>query len=218
MSPAPPVATPPVTIPTAPHAAGSAQPPPTVVDMGEMLAGRYELIDLIDSGGSGAVWRIWDHRTGALRAGKILRQGDADALLRFVRETSRRIEHSHVVAPDGWYGEDGRVMLTMPLVGGGSLATLMRDFGPLPLGWGIEVLRQLLQALTAVHDVGLVHRDVKPANLLLEPTGRGRPHLRLADFGTAAAVDAPRLIDRRWPPQSPGASRDSSRSEETSEA
>ena len=161
--------------------------------MGEMLAGRYELIDLIDSGGTGAVWRIWDHRAGMLRAGKILRQSDADALLRFVRETSRRIEHSHVVAPDGWYGEDGRVMLTMPLVGGGSLATLMRDFGPLPLGWGVEALRQVLQGLTAVHEVGLVHRDVKPANILLEPTGQGHPVMRLADFGTSAAVDSPRM-------------------------
>lgn len=161
--------------------------------MGEMLAGRYELIDLIDSGGSGAVWRIWDHQQAALRAGKILRQSDADSLLRFVRETSRRIEHSHIAAPDGWYGEDGRIMLTMPLVGGGSLASLQQAVGRLPLGWGIEVLRQVLQALVAVHGVGLVHRDLKPANLLLEATGRGRPHLRLADFGTAAHLGAPRL-------------------------
>ncbi|MFV0459802.1 MAG: serine/threonine protein kinase [Actinomycetales bacterium] len=161
--------------------------------MGEVLAGRYELVDPIGSGGSGSVWRVWDHAQGRYRAAKLLRHSDADSLVRFVRETSRRIEHTHVVAPDGWYGEDDRVLLTMPLVRGGSLATLLSDNGPLPMGYGIAVLRQLLQALDAIHAVGLVHRDLKPGNVLLEPTGTRAPHLRVADFGTAAEISAPRL-------------------------
>jgi len=113
--------------------------------------------------------------------------------LRFVRETSHRIDHPHVVTPLGWAGEDDRVLFTMPLVHGGSLATLLGDFGALPVGWAVELLRQSLTALEAVHAVGLVHRDVKPGNLLLHDTGSGRPHLLLSDFGAAAQVSAPRL-------------------------
>lgn len=161
--------------------------------MGEVFAGRYELVDLLDSGGVGSVWRAWDHREATYLAAKVLRQSDGDSLLRFVRETSRRIDHPHVMTPLGWAGEDDRVLFTMPLVRGGSLATLLGDFGALPVGWAAELLRQTLVALEAVHGVGLVHRDVKPGNLLLDATGSGRPHLRLSDFGAAAPVDGPRL-------------------------
>jgi serine/threonine-protein kinase len=150
-------------------------------------------VDVLDSGGVGTVWRVWDHREREYRAAKVLRQSDSDSLLRFVRETSRRITHPHVVAPHGWSGEDDRVLFTMPLVRGGSLAMLLADFGALPPRWVAELLRQALDALGAVHGAGLVHRDVKPANLLLDATGVGRPHLRLSDFGAAARVDAPRL-------------------------
>jgi len=161
--------------------------------VGEVFAGRYELVDVLDSGGVGTVWRAWDHREAVYLAAKVLRQSDGDSLLRFVRETSRRIDHPHVVTPLGWAGEDDRVLFTMPLVRGGSLAALLGDFGRLPIGWAVELLRQLLTALSAVHEVGLVHRDVKPGNLLLHATGPERPHLLLSDFGAAAQVAAPRL-------------------------
>lgn len=161
--------------------------------MGEVFAGRYELVDLLDSGGVGSVWRTWDHREATYLAAKVLRQSDGESLLRFVRETSRRIDHPHVLTPLGWAGEDDRVLFTMPLVRGGSLATLLGDFGALPAGWAAELLRQTLSALDAVHRAGLVHRDVKPGNLLLDATGSGRPHLRLSDFGAAAHVEGPRL-------------------------
>lgn len=164
-----------------------------VPGVGEVFAGRYELVDLLGSGGAGSVWRAWDRREATYLAAKVLRQSDGDSLLRFVRETSRRIDHPHVVTPLGWAGEDERVLLTMPLVRGGSLATLLGDFGALPVGWVAELLRQTLVALEAVHAAGLVHRDVKPGNLLLDATGSGRPHLRLSDFGAAAHVDGPRL-------------------------
>lgn len=161
--------------------------------MGEVFAGRYELVDVLAAGGVGTVWRTWDHRDRTYRAAKVLRQSDSDSLLRFVRETSRRIDHPHVIAPHSWAGEDERILFTMPLVRGGSIAALLSDFGALPLGWAIELFRQSLRALVEVHDVGLVHRDVKPANLLLEATGSGHPHLRISDFGAALQVGAPRL-------------------------
>ena len=70
--------------------------------MGEVFAGRYELVDVLDSGGVGTVWRAWDHREAVYLAAKVLRQSDGESLLRFVRETSHRIDHPHVVTPLGW--------------------------------------------------------------------------------------------------------------------
>ncbi len=161
--------------------------------MGEVFAGRYELVDVLGHGGMGDVWRVWDHREDTYRAAKLLRQSDSVSLLRFVRETSWRVDHHHVVAPTGWAGDDDRVLFTMPIVGGGSLATVLADHGTVPWPWARQVLVQVLEALAAVHDTGLVHRDVKPANILLEPSGTGRPHAFLSDFGIAVHVGEPRL-------------------------
>lgn len=161
--------------------------------MGEVFAGRYEFVDVLDAGGMGTVWRVWDVRDRTYRAAKMLRQSDGASLLRFVRETGTRIEHPHVVAPTGWSAEDDRVLFAMPLIGGGSVATLLADYGPLPPAFARTLILQLLDALSAVHAAGIVHRDIKPANLLLEPTGTGTPHLRLSDFGIAATLDEPRL-------------------------
>ncbi|MDO9456226.1 serine/threonine-protein kinase [Nocardioides sp.] len=161
--------------------------------MGEVFAGRYELLDPVATGGMGTIWRVLDRSDGQVKAAKILRQSDAGSLLRFVREQSMRIDHTHVVTPLSWAGVDDRVLFTMPLVRGGSVADLLRERGPLPVRWVALLTDQVLQALEAVHAAGIVHRDVKPGNLLLEPTGAGRPHLRLTDFGIAAPVDEPRM-------------------------
>lgn len=161
--------------------------------MGEVFAGRYELIDPIASGGMGTVWRVLDRGDGQIKAAKMLRQADAAMLLRFVREQSVRIDHRHVVTPQSWAGVDDRVLFTMPLVRGGSVAGLLKQHGPLPPYWIGHLVDQTLQALQAVHSAGVVHRDIKPANLLLEPTGADRPHLRLTDFGIAVPADEPRL-------------------------
>jgi serine/threonine protein kinase len=157
------------------------------------LAGRYVLVDQIGVGGMGSVWRVRDLRTKRLLAAKVLGSHASGMLLRFVREQSVRIQHPHVVAPTGWAAEDDLVIFTMDLVRGGSVATLLRDHGPLPEDYVAVVLDQSLQALAAVHAAGVVHRDLKPANLLLEPTGTGRPHVRLGDFGVAALSDDVRL-------------------------
>ncbi|MEH3033021.1 MAG: serine/threonine-protein kinase [Aeromicrobium erythreum] len=161
--------------------------------MGEVFAGRYELVDLLGDGGMGSVWRVWDRRDHAYRAAKVLKQSDSVSLLRFVRETSWRVEHPHVLVPLGWVGEDDRVLFTMPIAAGGSLATVLADHGVLDPAWAVIVLDQVLDALAAVHDAGIVHRDVKPANVLLEATGSYRPHAWLSDFGIAVAEGEPRL-------------------------
>ncbi|ADD41491.1 serine/threonine-protein kinase [Stackebrandtia nassauensis] len=161
----------------------------------EIFAGRYHLVDPIADGGMGSVWRAWDAKRGGYVAAKLLRPSDAASLLRFVREQALRVSHPNVVAPHGWAAEDELVLLTMDLVGGGSAHQLIGDYGAIPVPYAAVLVDQLWSALTEVHAHGIVHRDVKPANLLLEVTGRAAPVLRLADFGIAAVTGQPRLTE-----------------------
>ncbi|SDO10749.1 serine/threonine protein kinase [Streptomyces sp. cf386] len=172
--------------------------------MGEVFAGRYELVDPIGRGGVGAVWRAWDHRRRRYVAAKVLQQSDAHSLLRFVREQALRIDHPHVLAPASWAADDDKVLFTMDLVAGGSLVHLIGDYGPLPPSFVCTLLDQLLAGLAAVHAEGVVHRDIKPANLLLEATGTARPRLRLSDFGIAMRLGEPRLTETNLVVGTPG--------------
>ncbi|MEV7090420.1 serine/threonine-protein kinase [Streptomyces sp. NPDC093085] len=172
--------------------------------MGEVFAGRYELIDPIGRGGVGAVWRAWDHRRRRYVAAKVLQQSDAHTLLRFVREQALRIDHPHVLAPASWAADDDKVLFTMDLVTGGSLAHVIGDYGPLPPRFVCTLLDQLLAALAAVHAEGVVHRDIKPANILLDATGTARPHLRLSDFGISMRKGEPRLTETNYVVGTPG--------------
>ncbi|CAM5738862.1 Serine/threonine-protein kinase PknD [Streptomyces afghaniensis] len=172
--------------------------------MGEVFAGRYELVDPIGRGGVGAVWRAWDHRRRRYVAAKVLLQSDAHSLLRFVREQALRIDHPHVLAPTSWAADDDKVLFTMDLVAGGSLVHLIGDYGPLPPAFVCTLLDQLLAGLAAVHAEDVVHRDVKPANILLEATGTGRPRLRLSDFGIAMRLGEPRLTETNLVVGTPG--------------
>lgn len=172
--------------------------------MGEVFAGRYELADPIGRGGVGAVWRAWDHRRRRYVAAKVLLQSDAHSLLRFVREQALRIDHPHVLAPASWAADDDKVLFTMDLVAGGSLVHLVGDYGPLPPVFVCTLLDQLLAGLAAVHAEGVVHRDVKPANILLEATGTARPRLRLSDFGIAMRLGEPRLTETNLVVGTPG--------------
>lgn len=137
-------------------------------------------------------------------AAKVLLQSDAHTLLRFVREQALRIDHPHVLAPASWAADDDKVLFTMDLVAGGSLAHLIGDYGPLPPSFVCLLLDQLLAGLTAVHAEGVVHRDIKPANILLEATGTARPHLRLSDFGIAMRKGEPRLTETDYVVGTPG--------------
>ena len=172
--------------------------------MPDVFAGRFELIDPVGSGGTGTVWRAWDRRQNRLCAAKVLRQRHAGALLRFVREQGLRLEQPNVLSPYSWVAEDDQALLAMDLVGGGSVSNLIADFGALPERYAAELLAQVLAALEQVHAAGVVHRDVKPANLLLETTGTNAPVLRLSDFGIALSLGEPRLTQQGTVVGTPG--------------
>jgi len=150
---------------------------------------RYLVADQVGAGGMGTVWRTWDRHERRWVAAKLARPDDATSLQRFARERALRVRHRHVVQPSGRAGD----LFTMDLVRGGDLEQLLARHGPLPDSYVRVVLDQVLEALVAVHAAGLVHRDVKPGNLLLEPTGTGRPWVRLGDFGIAVASGERRL-------------------------
>lgn len=161
--------------------------------MGDVIAGRFELLDPIARGGTGSVWRAWDHKHHQVCAAKVLRQRDSAELLRFVREQSVAPDHPHLLTPYGWAAEDAHVVIAMPLAAGGTVAEALSDFGAFGSALTATVLDQVLAGLAALHQAGWVHRDVKPANLLFEGPTRGDPHVRVADFGIALHRDDARL-------------------------
>ncbi|MFV2174620.1 protein kinase [Actinomadura sp. LOL_016] len=112
--------------------------------------------------------------------------------------------HPHVLTPYASCAADGDVLLAMDLVRGGPLQTLLGDYGRLPPAYTAEVLDQMLAALSHIHGAGVVHRDVKPADLLLEPSPVGAPHVRLADFGVALEDDGMRVTTTGFTVGTPG--------------
>jgi serine/threonine protein kinase len=179
--------------------------------MADVIAGRAELVDPLAHGATGTLWRALDLRFDAVCAAKVMRQRDGSDVLRFVREQSVGASgghaigpHPHLLLPYTWIAEDDAVALLMPLVHGGTLDQAMADHGALHPLLVLHLARQMLEGLHAVHAAGWVHRDVKPANLLLETTGTDAPHLRLADFGIALHEQDARLTETGMVPGTPG--------------
>ncbi|WP_327232970.1 serine/threonine protein kinase [Streptomyces sp. NBC_01317] len=153
------------------------------------MAGRYRTSDQLGRGGMGEVWRARDEVLGRPVAVKLLRQRDADAaaLARFELEgrTAARLSHPNVVTVYDSGTEADRGYLVMELVEGHSLAEELRVNGPTPPTTAARIGSQVAAGLAAAHHEGVVHRDVKPANLLLAPDGT----VKIGDFGIARFAD-----------------------------
>src|SRR6476661_7704464 len=163
-----------------------------------LLAGRYRLLAVIGRGGMGAVWRARDellNRDVAVKEIVWPVQLDAEeremARRRAVREAqmAARVRHPNVVGVYDIIEEGDRPSIVMELVPFRSLGDAVAEDGPMTPAEAARVGLSVLSALRAVHEVGVVHRDVKPANILLGPEGR----VVLADFGIAKAADSPAL-------------------------
>ncbi|HEY3502421.1 MAG TPA: serine/threonine-protein kinase [Actinocatenispora sp.] len=168
------------------------------------MSERFERISRIGAGGTGTVWRAYDRRLGRPCAVKLVRGPDPRTLVRVVLEQTVRLDHPHLLCPYAWQADDDGTLLATDLMAGGSLDTLLRDNGALPWRYAAEILAQVVSGLAAVHAAGLVHRDVKPANVLLAATGTGPPHARLGDFGIAYPAGGPRLTETGFVVGTPG--------------
>ena len=155
--------------------------------------GRYRLIELLGRGGMGEVWRAYDTVTDRVVAIKLLPahfSDNEDFQRRFRREAhaAARLNTPHVV-PIHDYGEiDGRLYVDMRLIEGRDLQTVLAD-GPLEPARAVRIIEGVALALHAAHEVGLLHRDVKPSNILLDDND----FAYLIDFGIARAVDETRM-------------------------
>lgn len=168
--------------------------------MGEMF-GRYRLEQQLGAGGVGEVWRALDTSLDRVVALKMLLprfRDDPESEARFHREArlAARLRHPHIVRVHAFGEVDRRLFLDMELVEGESLAAALDRGGPFDPARVVDVVERIAEALDVAHALALaperrmVHRDVKPANILAEPRPRGREHVYLVDFGVARTVAA----------------------------
>ncbi|MFD7260988.1 protein kinase [Streptomyces sp. NPDC059874] len=176
--------------------AAAAKAAGTGEDEGRLLAGRYRLGAVLGKGGMGTVWRAQDETLGRTVAVKELRFGtgvDEDEKRRLITRTLReakaiaRIRSGGAVTVYDVVDEDGRPWIVMELIEGPSLAEFVRENGPLTPRRAAEVGLAVLDVLRAAHGQGILHRDVKPSNVLIAANGR----VVLTDFGIAQVEGDP---------------------------
>jgi len=157
---------------------------------GRLLAGRYELLDQLGEGGTAEVFRARDHRLDRIVAVKVLRPEygrDPTARARFgVEARSAAALNVRNIVPVYDFGaaEDGSLFIVMRYIDGPSLRRVLDRLSPLPVTAVLDIGSQIAEALAEAHEHGLIHRDVKPGNILIARDGRAH----LTDFGTVKAL------------------------------
>jgi beta-lactam-binding protein with PASTA domain len=162
---------------------------------GEVLGGRYRLEDRIGGGGMAWVWKAEDtllHRPVAI---KLLREefvADEAFVRRFRQEaeSAASLLHPNVVHVYDVGEEHGTHYIVMELVEGETLKARIQRLGPLPVGRALQIATSVARALQAAHRKGIIHRDIKPQNILLTTEGR----VKVADFGIARAASGTTIV------------------------
>src|SRR6266853_316372 len=160
---------------------------------GTLFANRYEVKEGLGMGGMGVVYRAFDRELREPVAIKALRPemlaGGGVALERFKQEIrlARKIAHRNVVRTYDLGEVNGMYYLTMEYVEGKSLKELIATRGPLPVSVTLTIGKQLCRALEVAHEQGVIHRDIKPQNMAVEPSGV----LKVMDFGIARLANPP---------------------------
>jgi serine/threonine protein kinase len=159
-----------------------------------LLASRYELVECLGQGGMATVHRAFDRQDQRWVAIKLLAPAMARHLVirqRFSREAEivAGLSHPNIVPVFAMEQDRGMAWLVMELVEGQTLDRWSRLFGPMPPRMAVETVLQVCDAVGFAHTTGVIHRDIKPGNVLVDPTGR----CRVADFGLARGPDSARL-------------------------
>ncbi len=167
--------------PTVPTATAGA-----VLGRGQVFADRYEVLGTLGKGGMGVVYRARDRQLDEVVALKLLRPealaSDPTLLERFKQEIklARRITHRNVLRTHDFGETAGVPYISMEYLEGVTLKDLVRNRGALPLGVGLSIAKQMCHGLGAAHEGGVVHRDIKPQNMLILPE---TAELKIMDFG-----------------------------------
>src|SRR6202158_2813965 len=167
------------------------QHPPDPETGGRVLAGRYRLLERIDAGGAGEVWRARDERLGRDVAVKILGKDADEAFRRRFADEARRaasVQQPNVVTVFDEGRDEGESFMVMEYVRGKTLRDVIAERGPLPEHEAARIVAQIAAALDAAHEAGVIHCDVKPANVIVDHQGTAK----LTDFGIARAARGPR--------------------------
>jgi len=156
-----------------------------------LLIGNYLILGQLGQGGMGVVFKARHRRLGRLGALKILPPAfahDRNAVMRFRREleAAGRLKHPNLVAAQDVDEDRGVHFLVMDYVEGHDLDRIVRDRGPLPVAQAVDCVIQAARGLAAAHAEGIVHRDIKPGNLMLDSGGT----VRVLDLGLARILDA----------------------------
>ena len=161
--------------------------------VGEVLLDRYELEELVGSGGMSSVYRAHDRLLDRTVALKVLHEHhlqDPEHVERFRREarSAAVLSHPNIVTVIDRGEHDGRQFIVFEYVGGENLKRLIEQNRPLPIATALELATQIARGLSFAHRNGLVHRDVKPQNVLLNGDGQAK----VTDFGIARSLDVQR--------------------------
>ena len=173
------------------------QPRPRIDD-------RYELLDELETGGAGTVWRCRDLRSGSEHAVTILRpqpayQDEALSKLLLLLDAVAQLAHPHIVAADDVASGEGWIAVVTRPRPADSLRSLLLRLGPVPPARAALLGAQLCDALAAAHAIGVAHGHLVPSSVLLEPGADGPWTVRLNDFGIAAVLRPGGLTDARRP-------------------
>ena len=168
----------------------TASNPALALEPGMMLGERYEIMKQLGEGGMGAVYKARDHELERLVALKVIRPelaGHPDILRRFKQELilARQVTHKNVVRIFDLGTADGRKFITMDYVEGRDLKSIINERGKIPVAETVPIIQQICRGLEAAHVEGVVHRDLKPQNVMVDDAGR----VWLMDFGLARSME-----------------------------
>jgi tetratricopeptide (TPR) repeat protein len=161
-----------------------------MLEAGEVLGGRYEILQLLGEGGMGAVYKAQDRELDRPVALKLIRAelaSNPSILARFKQELllSRQVTHKNVIRIFDLGDAEGVKFITMEFVEGRDLRALIQEKKKFSPEEAVEIMHQVCQALEAAHGVGVIHRDLKPQNIMREDSGR----ILVMDFGLARTVE-----------------------------